>query len=54
VARDIETPQEFADAIRGIAELPREEYEAMCRRVREVAERFDYKVLAEREIELLG
>lgn len=54
VARDIETPQEFADAIRGIAELPREEYEAMCRRVREVAERFDYKVLAKREIELLG
>ncbi len=54
VARDIETPQAFADAIRGIAELPREEYEAMCRRVREVAERFDYKVLAKREIELLG
>ena len=48
------TPQEFADAIRSIAELPREEYEAMCRRVREVAERFDYKVLAKREIELLG
>ena len=54
VARDIETPQEFADAIRGIAELPREEYEAICRRVREVAERFDYKMLAKREIELLG
>ncbi len=54
VARDIETPQEFADAIRGIAELPREEYEAMCRRVCEVAERFDYKMLAKREIELLG
>ena len=54
VARDIETPQEFADAIRGIAELPKEEYKAMCRRVREVAKRFDYKVLAKREIELLG
>ena len=54
VARDIETPQEFADAIRGIAELPKEEYEAMCCRVREVAKRFDYKVLAKREIELLG
>lgn len=54
VARDIETPQEFAEAIRSIAELPQEEYEAMCKRVREVAYRFDYKVLAEREIELLG
>lgn len=54
VARDIETPQEFAEAIRSIAELSQEEYEAMCKRVREVAQRFDYKVLAEHEIELLG
>ena len=54
VARDIETPQEFADAICNIAELPKEEYGAMCKRVREVAKKFDYKVLAAREIELLG
>ncbi len=54
VAHDIETPQEFAEAIRSIVEQPKEEYEAMCRRVREVAQRFDYKVLAEHEIELLG
>jgi len=54
VAHDIETPQEFAEAIRSIVEQPKEEYEAMCRRVREVARKFDYKVLAEREIELLG
>ena len=54
VARDIETPQEFVEAIRSIAELPKEEYEDMCKRVREVAQRFDYKVLAEHEIELLG
>ena len=50
VARDIETPQEFAEAICSIAELSQEEYEAMCKRVREVAARFDYKVLASREI----
>lgn len=53
VARDIETPQEFADAISSIAEQPKEEYEAMCRRVREVAERFDYAVLAQRELEVI-
>lgn len=53
VARDIETPQEFADAIRNIAELPAEEYEAMCKRVRKTAERFDYKVLAARELEII-
>jgi len=50
VAHDIETPQEFAKAIRCIAEQPTEEYAAMCKRVRETAERFDYKVLAAREL----
>lgn len=54
VARDFESPQEFANAIRGIAEMPQEEYEAMCKRVRAVAQKFDYKVLAEREIVLLS
>lgn len=53
MARDIETPQEFADAIRGIAELPKEEYEDMCKRVREVAERFDYKVLSAEELKII-
>ena len=53
VARDIDTPEEFADAIRSIAELPKEEYEAMCMRVRKVAEKFDYKVLAQRELEII-
>ena len=36
------------------AEQPQDEYDAMCRRVREVAKQFDYKVLAAREMELLG
>lgn len=53
VCRDIETPQEFADAIRSIAELPTDEYQAMCERVREVAKRFDYKVLAALELEII-
>ena len=54
VARDLETPEEFAAEIQRIAELPKEEYEAMCQRVRQVGEQFDYKKLAAREIELLG
>ena len=53
VARDIETPQEFAEAIRSVAELSREEYDAMCKRVRVVAERFDYKVLSQKELEII-
>lgn len=53
VSREMETPEEFAAAIRRIAELPKEEYDAMCKRVRKVAERFDYKVLAARELEII-
>lgn len=53
VAHDIDTPEDFAAAIRSIAELPAEEYEAMCERVREVAKQFDYKVLAQRELEII-
>lgn len=53
VARDIDSPEDFAAAIRSVAELPTEEYEAMCKRVRELAEKFDYKVLAARELEVI-
>lgn len=53
VSRNIETPEEFAEAIRNIAELPKDEYEAMCKRVREVAERFDYKALSKRELDVV-
>ena len=53
VAHDIETPEEFAEAILKLAEQPKEEYDAMCERVREVAKRFDYKVLAQRELEII-
>lgn len=53
VARDLMTAEEFASEIRRIAEQPKEEYDAMCKRVRNVAKRFDYKVLAQQEIKLL-
>ena len=53
VAKDIETPEEFADAIRRYAEQPVIQYHAMCERVRKVAERFDYKKLAAEEIKVI-
>ena len=53
VAHDIDTPEEFVDAIRKLAEQPKEEYDAMCQRVREVAKRFDYKVLAAEELKII-
>lgn len=53
VARDIETPKEFAEAISSIAEQSAEEYQAMCERVRETAKRFDYKLLAAEELKVI-
>lgn len=49
----MDTPEQYAAAIRKLAEQPVEEYEAMCRRVRECAGQFDYGVLAAKEIEVL-
>lgn len=53
VARDLNTAEEFAQAIRSLTEQPRASYEAMCERVREVAKRFDYKVLAAKELDII-
>ena len=53
VSRNLETPEQFVDAIREIAEQPKENYDAMCARVRQVAQRFDYRVLSQRELEVI-
>lgn len=53
IARDFNNADEFAAAIRQMAELPQDEYEAMCQRVRQIGEEFDYEKLAQREIQLL-
>lgn len=53
IARDLETPEAFAQAICDVAEQPRASYDAMCERVRQTAERFDYKKLATEEIKVI-
>ena len=53
IARDLDTTEEIAAAIKQLAEQPEEEYDAMCQRVRKVAERFDYKKLAAEEIKVI-
>ncbi len=53
VCRDLETAEDFAIAIRSLVEQPQASYDAMCERVREVAKRFDYKLLAARELEII-
>lgn len=52
-AQDINTPEGFAELIRRLAEQPDDEYDAMCSRVKEVAKRFDYKVLAAQELSII-
>ena len=53
IARSLLTAEEFSSEIRKLAEQPKEEYDAMCSRVREVAKQFDYKVLAEKELNII-
>lgn len=53
VARDMDTPEDFAAEIKKIAELPQAEYDAMCARVRKVGEQFDYAKLAAKEISVI-
>ena len=53
VARELGSPEEFAAEIQRIAELPEKDYESMCKRVRECAEQFDYKILAAKELSIL-
>ena len=52
-AQDINSPEGFAELICRLAEQSQEDYAAMCKRVRDVAEQFDYKVLAARELEII-
>lgn len=53
IARDIDSPEAFSRAILEVAEQPKEAYDAMCERVREVAKRFDYKVLCAEELKVI-
>lgn len=53
VSCDIVELGDFVKAIRQLAEQPRDSYDAMCEPVRKTAERFDYKVLAARELQVV-
>lgn len=53
IDEELDTPEQYADAIRKLAEQPQEEYEAMCKRARACAEKFDYKVLARKELDVI-
>ena len=46
IAKDLETPQEYADAILKLGNLNIDDYNAMCNRVKEIAKEYDYKILS--------
>lgn len=53
VSENISTPEALCQAIRNCAEQPSYMYQGMCERVRQTAERFDYKKLAAEEIKVI-
>ena len=53
IAKYLETPGEYVEVIRQLAEQADEDYAAMCQRVRQVAQEFDYEYLAEREVKII-
>jgi hypothetical protein len=46
IAKDLETPHEYADAILKLGNLNIDDYSAMCHRVKETAKEYDYKILS--------
>ena len=48
VDKVFDMPEEYADAIRGIYQMPKSEYDAMCERVKEVAKRYDINYLCQK------
>lgn len=53
IDRELDTPEQYAAAIRELAEQPQADYDAMCQRVRKAAEDFDYKKLAAMELAVI-
>lgn len=54
IAKDIDTPEEYVNAIKQLAEQSPEDYETMCQRARKVGEQFDYQIIAAREMKILN
>lgn len=53
VAKNMDSATDLANEIKCLAEQPADEYNAMCQRVRKVAERFDYQKLATSELKII-
>lgn len=54
IAKDLDTAEDFAEAIQSLTSLSITEYNSMCERVRKVAEQFDYNIIATKEIDVIN
>lgn len=53
VSKEFQNSSEYADAIKHILDLDKDDYESMCNRVKEVSKIFDYKTLSQQLINTL-
>lgn len=54
ISREFQTPQEYADAIMALVDMPKVEYEAMCARAKAAAKNYDYEYLTSKMIEIFS
>ena len=52
IAKEYQSPEEYAEAILSLVDMPKEEYDAMSLRAREAAKQYDYEYLASKMIEI--
>ena len=48
VDKVFDTPEEYADAIKSVFHMPKSDYDAMCKRVKEVAKQYDINYLCQK------
>lgn len=53
VAKDMTTPEQLRDAIMSIAQLPADEYQAMCKRARATAANYDLAYLSKKLVQII-
>lgn len=52
VAKEFQTPNEYADGILSLVDMPKVDYEAMCLRAKDAAKQYDYEYLTSKMIEI--
>lgn len=53
IANEFKSAEEYAEAILGLVDMPKAEYEAMCMRAKEAAKQYDYEYLTSKMIEII-